>query len=105
VVTQELATRIAIEGIFYSAAGFVIAVSVFWPWWKSQLGWTVVAKSLALAVAVFPAMLAYWFGPGVYHRCPWLQWASIGAMWLIPPILVWRAVVIWHAQRTARGIL
>ncbi len=104
-MTQALAARIAIEGIFWSALGFVIVVSAFWPWWKSQLGWSIAAKSLTLALAVFPAMLAYWFGPSVYQRAPWLQWVAIAALWLVPPILVWRAVVIWHAQRKARDVL
>lgn len=100
-----LAGKIAVEGIFYSALGFVIVVSVWWPWWKSQLGWSIIAKSLALAVAVLPAMITYWFGPGVYKEVPWLGWVAIAALWVIPPILAWRAVVIWQAQRKARDIL
>ena len=103
-MSQTLAGQIAVEGIFYSALGFVAVVSFFWPWWKSQLGWSIVAKSLALALAVFPAMLAYWLGPGV-ARVAWLQWTALGALWVIPPILVWRLVVIWQAQRKARDVL
>ena len=99
------AGQIAVEALFYAAILFVAAVSTFWPWWKSQLGWTVTAKSLALAIAVLPAMLAYWFGPGVYASDPWVRWVSIAALWTVPPILAWRAVVIWHLQRKARDIL
>ena len=104
-MSQALAGQIAAEGIFYSAVGFVIAVSFFWPWWRSQLGWSIVAKSLALAAAVLPSMLVYWFGAGVYADVPWLAWVAIGALWLVPPILAWRVAVIWHAQRRARDIL
>ena len=100
-----LAGKIGVEGLFYAALGFVAVVSVFWPWWKSALGWSIIAKSLALGIAVLPAMLAYWFGMGVYQRAPWLQWVAIGALWLVPPILAWRAVVIWQAQRHARDVL
>jgi hypothetical protein len=98
-VTEQLATQIAIEAIFYTSAGFVVAVSLAWPWWKSQLGWTIMAKTLALMIAVFPAMLVYWLGETLPH---WLEWLSIVALWCIPPILIWRAVVIWRMQR--RGL-
>ena len=94
-----LAGQIAVRALFWSVIGFVIAVSTFWPWWKSQLGWSIVAKSLALAIAVLPAMLVYWFGPAVYADAPWLQWVSVIGLWLVPPILAWRALVIWQAQR------
>ena len=103
-MTQALAGRIAVEGIFWSALAFVAVVSVFWPWWKSALGWSIIAKSIALAFAVFPAMLDYWLGTTT-SRDKWLQWMAIGALWTIPPILVWRAVVIWHAQRKARDVI
>lgn len=104
-MSYTFAGHAAIQGVFYSALLFVLAVSTFWPWWKSQLGWSIVAKSIALAIAVFPAMLAYWFGPQVYTRALWLRWAAIGALWTIPLILAWRLAVIWQAQRKARDVL
>lgn len=104
-MTQALAGQIAVEGIFYSAIAFVAAISLFWPWWRSQLGWTIAAKSAALALAVLPAMLVYWAGPGVYRQFPWLGWVAVLALWAVPPILAWRAVVIWHVQRRARDII
>lgn len=102
-MSLALAGEIAVQAIFFSAVGFVAVVSLFWPWWRSGLGWSICAKSLALAVAVFPAMLGYWFGHRL-ERIVWLQWMVIAALWLIPPILAWRVVVIWQAQRKAREI-
>ena len=95
-MSLQLAGVIAVQGIFYSTLAFVIAVSTFWPWWKSQLGWTIIAKSLALTGAVVPAMLVYWFGVKVPV---WLSWVSVIILWAIPPILAWRAYVIWKVQR------
>ena len=95
-MTQQLAAEIAIQAIFYTSVLFVAAVSAFWPWWRSQLGVTIIAKTLCLTVAVFPAMLTYWSG---YHPPHWVSYAAIYALWLIPPILVWRAVVLWQVQR------
>ena len=96
-MTEQVAVQIAVEAIFYSSALFVAVVSLYFPWWRSQLGWTIIAKTLALAVAVFPAMLTYWLGVRVTG---WLAWVSVAALWTIPPILAWRALVIWRVQRT-----
>ena len=93
---MALAATIAIQGIFYSSIAFVAAVSMFWPWWRSQLGWSITAKTLALTIAVFPAMLMYWFG---FHPPQWVSWVAVLALWLIPPILAWRAFVLWQVQR------
>ena len=104
-MSHELAGHIAVGGIFWSAIGFVIAVSAFWPWWKTQLGWSITVNELALTVAVAPSILVYWFGPAVYTGAPWLFWVSIGALLTIPPAVAWRAAVIWHTQRKARDML
>jgi hypothetical protein len=93
---MQAAEKWAIEAIFYSSVLFVAVVSSFWSWWKSQLGWTIIAKTAALTIAVFPAMLAFWLGrkePG------WLDWVSVAALWAIPPVLAWRALVLWQVQR------
>ena len=104
-MTLVTAGQIAVQGVFYSALGFVAAVSFFWPWWKSQLGWSIAAKSLAIAIAVFPTVLYDWFGARVYTEDPWLGWVTVAALALIPPILAWRAVIIWQAQKRARDML
>lgn len=98
-MTEQFAGQIAVEAIFYASIGFVAGVSLFWAWWQGQLGWSIIAKSLALTIAVFPAMLHYWFGVAAPT---WLMYVSIYALWLIPPILAWRLVVIWRLQR--RGL-
>lgn len=104
-MTEAFAAHLAIGGVFWSALAFIAAVSFYWPWWKSQLGWSIAAKSFALSIAVFPAILTYWFGPEIYDDAPWLRWVTIAALWLIPPILAWRAWVIWQAQRKARDVI
>jgi hypothetical protein len=95
-VTQAEATQIGIELIFYTSLAFCIAVSSFWAWWKSQLGWTIIAKSLCLAIATLPAMVFFWLG----HRAPtWLEDVSIAGLWSVPVVLAWRAIVLWRVQR------
>jgi hypothetical protein len=100
-VSIQLAARYGVEAIFYSALGFIAVVSLFWPWWKTQLGWTFAAKSAALALATLPAMVHVWVGGATPA---WLAWLGVAALWAVPPILVWRAWVLWRVQRT-RAVL
>ena len=98
-MTQAEATRIGVEAIFYGSLLFCIGVSAFWAWWKSQLGWTIIAKSLALTIAVLPAMVFFWFGA----RAPeWLAAVSTAGLWCVPLILMWRLAVLWKIQRDGR---
>ena len=101
-MSQATAGQIAVQGIFYSALLFVLAVSAFWPWWRSQLGWSITAQEVAFAAAFLTAMITYWTGGDVPH---WMNWAAIAAAWAVPPLLAWRAVVIFKAQRKARDII
>lgn len=94
---MQVIAQWAVECVFYSSIAFVVAVSSFWPWWKSQLGWTIVAKSVALTVAVLPAMLGYWFDGQLPE---WLTWVTICALFSIPVILAWRVWVLWQIQRS-----
>ena len=100
-MSKQLAFLIGVEAIFYGSVAFVVVTSLFWPWWQSRLGWTITAKSLALALAVLPAMIGYWFGAAAYHRLPWLDYVAIAGIWLVPPILAWRAWELWLVQRQA----
>lgn len=96
---QRLVAEIAVQAIFYGSVLFIAAVSTFWPWWRTQLGWTIIAKSAALALAVMPAMFIYWFGRNTFTQSDWLGWVSVGALLMVPPILAWRGIVLWRVQR------
>lgn len=95
-MSEALAGQIGIEGIFYASLAFPAVVALYWPWWRSQLGWSITAKSLALAIAILPAMSYYWFG----GRAPsWLVDLSLAGLWCVPVILAWRVLVLWRVQR------
>lgn len=101
----QVTGQYAVEAIFYTSIVFIAAISTFWPWWRSQLGWTITAKTLALVIAVTPAMLEYWFGPTVYKDAPWLAWVTVAALACVPPVLAWRAIILWRIQRHQRDPL
>jgi hypothetical protein len=69
----------------------------FWPWYKSDWGWNMVAFDACVSLALLPIWAhralnldsnSYFFG--------WMEAASI---WLIPAIVLWRVFLIWQAQR------
>ncbi len=95
-MTLAVAGTIAVQGIFYASLIFIIGVSAFWPWWQSELGWSITAKSIALGLAVLPAQIAYWTGG---KPSPGEQWAATILLWFVPPILIWRAWVLFKVQR------
>jgi len=90
---------VAIEVIFYASIAFIGAVSFVWPWWRDQLGWSIIAKTAALAIILLQPMLYLWLGPNALTQAPWLSWFSTCALFLVPAALVWRFVVIFRIQR------
>ena len=98
-VTQAAVASVAIQVIFYVNVAFIAGVSFVWPWWRDQLGWSIIAKTAALSVVLFPSMLYFWFGSNAFTQAPWLSWFSTWALFLVPAALVWRFIVIFRIQR------
>ncbi len=76
---------------FWVSAAYIAGVSTFWPWWKTDLGWTIVLEAAAIMVVLLPFELHALFGldPGGL-AFTWLRLAAFAA---VPVILVWRFVV------------
>ena len=96
---QARVSLIVIQVIFYSGFAAPAVMATFWPWWRSELGWSIVAKTLALTLALLPAMLIYWFGFNTFTDSRAMQWFSICALAAVPVIVWWRVWVIFKAQR------
>lgn len=97
----QAVTRDGLQAIFYSCIAFVVITSFYWPWWKTALGWSLAAKTIALPLAIAPFMVSVYFGPRL-EESRWLQWAAAVGVLAVPPILVFRAIVIWWYQRHGR---
>jgi hypothetical protein len=92
-------SQIEIQAIFYSGLAAPIVMGLFWRWWRSELGWSIIAKTLALSLALLGAMLIYWFGPVSVGRSEGMQWFTLVMLAAIPVIIWWRVLVIWKTQR------
>lgn len=93
-------SQIIIQVIFYSGIAAPIVLGLFWKWWRSELGWSIVAKTLALSLALTGTMLIYWFGPTGVARSDAMQWFTLVMLAAVPVILWWRVWVIWKTQRS-----
>ena len=72
----------------------------YWPWWKNEFGWNVIAFDFTVSVALFPAILHRVFGVNVTSYI--FGWTEAVSIWLIPATILWRAVAIWHTQSVQR---
>lgn len=86
---------------FFASALFPAVTSFYWPWWRTEWGWNLVVLDLALAVAVFPTLLALDFG----IRAQVFYWAQVTGLSVVALVIPWRTFMIWRAQRagTVRG--
>ena len=96
---QSLVSLVIVQAIFYSGFAAPAVMATFWPWWRSELGWSIVAKTFALSLALLPAMLLYWLGPTTFTTSSALRWFSIAALGAVPLIVWWRVWVIYRFQR------
>ena len=92
-------THVIIQVIFYSGLLTPLVMATFWRWWQTELGWSIVAKTLCLSASLLMVMLTYWFGPTDFLRSAGLQWFTVVMLAAIPVILWWRVWVIFKTQR------
>jgi hypothetical protein len=91
------AAAIILHAVSCLGIAFALGVSFFWPWWKTDLGWTVVLEAVAISVVLFPYDMHTWFNIRV-DTLPWL-WEQVLGTALVGLVLIWRFVIIWIIQR------
>lgn len=87
---------VLVQVVFWVCLQFCVTVSLFWPWWKTDLGWTIVLKTACIAALLLPANLSIVFGINV--MTPAWQWTGAVLLGLVALIVLWRQVVIWVLQ-------
>lgn len=89
-----------ISVVYYVFCSFIIctvATSLFWPWWKSDMGWTVVLEASCIVVLLFPSILGLALHVNV--DTTFWQWWALVSFFLVGTIAWWRLLVIWVIQR------
>ena len=91
-----------IQFLFWAGVVAVSVVSIFWPWWKTDLGRTIVLEISCLCAALFPSTLELELGVNA-NTIFWQWWVGI-TFFGAAIVTLWRIPVIWKYQRYARNL-
>lgn len=96
-----LAFKIAEVSGLVTIAGFITCYSYWAPWWKDEIGRTIVVKDLLLVLAFVPTLLSVFFrfNEMASRVVAWFDFAVIA---LISPVMIWRTVVFWKIHRAGK---
>lgn len=78
---------------------FPVAIAYIWPWWKDELGWTMVLVDLLLSAALLPSFLHRALGVPINTYV--FQWIVVISVGLIPIVIIWRTIVVFKTQKQA----
>jgi len=87
-----------VECVFLECILYAAGVSTFWKWWQSDFGWTIVFKTLAIAIVLLPSNLYLVFNIQVGKSLAW-QWESVAGLAIVGIMIAWRFVVTWTIQK------
>lgn len=82
---------------FWISVAFIPVVSLFWKWWQTGFGTSLVALEALIALALFPEALERMFG--VNAQTTGFQWFFALLLLMIGGAILWRGWVLWKIQR------
>ena len=88
---------IVTQVVFWVSVGFVLGVSTFWPWWKNDLGWTIIIKTACITGILVPFILHLYFG--INESTLFWRWTTLVLFSMIAIVMAWRFTVLWVIQR------
>jgi hypothetical protein len=85
-----------VQLMFWTGIFSISATSVFWPWWRSSLGQTIVLEMGCLSIATLPSALHLEADLDTSDTF-WRWWVAI--TFLVASLgLLWRVAVLWKYQ-------
>jgi hypothetical protein len=87
-----LVTKIVIIADVVTILGFVLNYTRLAPWWRDQLGRTIVIKDLLILLVELPVALSLFFA---FNRLDstFAAWFEVACLGLVAPAMIWRTVV------------
>lgn len=84
--------RVAVFAVEFSVLLFIVQYTRLAPWWKDQIGRTIVLKDILLFLALIPTTLTLFFN---FSRLDSTvsAWIDIGIFFLIAVVMIWRTIV------------
>lgn len=79
------------------AASVTLFIAVYWrlaPWWRNEIGRTIVVKDFLLIACLMPSILSLFFH---FSRLTSYvaAWTDVALFGLLTPVMLWR-VRVWH---------
>lgn len=80
---------------------WVIVYSILERWWRHQLGWSLVAKTILIAGLLSLTLISVFFHVNRYNSRV-ILWLDIILIFLIAPVMIWRSIV-WIKSSNMNG--
>lgn len=92
---------VLIAGIV-SIIAFIVQYSRYAPWWRNEIGRTLIVKDILLVLLLVPSILSLFlhFSRLSSHIAAWID---VGLFGLLTPVMIWR-IAVWariHRRPTA----
>jgi hypothetical protein len=87
-----LCLRIVLIADLLSIVAFIVQYTRLAPWWRNQIGRTIVIKDILLLLLLMPSTLSLFFN---FSRLSSnvAAWIDTGLFALMAPVMVWRTMV------------
>lgn len=97
-MTQTQAIILAFRATEVAAVASIIAFVAYYtylaPWWRDPIGRTIVAKDLALVLALIPGILSIFLHMSRSTSYV-VAWIDVGMLAAITGVMAWR-IAVWH---------
>jgi hypothetical protein len=91
-----LSDEFVIQFVFWAGLLAIVSISTFWPWWKTDLGWTICLEMLCLSTVTFPSTMFLEFGMDT-QTLFWQWWVAI-TFFVSGCVTICRIFVTWRYQ-------
>jgi hypothetical protein len=76
---------------------FPLVIRTIWAWEKDEWGWNIICLDLCVASALLPSFVHKMFQVNIATY--FFGWFQVASIWLVPVIIIWRALLIFQKQR------
>ncbi|HEY6278719.1 MAG TPA: hypothetical protein VIX86_20595 [Streptosporangiaceae bacterium] len=94
--------KIVIVTGFASICLFIAVYTYLAPWWRNEIGRTLVVKDVILALLLLPSVLSLFLDLNRFTSRV-VAWVDVVLFAAMTPVMVWRTVVFARIRRRASG--
>lgn len=88
---------VGVIAAFVTTWSFVVLYHWLTPWWRSVIGRTIMALTLAMSAVLTLSLTRIVAGADL--DTPWFAWLRVSVFWAIPAVMMWLIVILIRSQR------